>query len=111
MKIRRFMVMRHDVPALPNMFSEYHWHGITGTDYVVAMGTFEISHMAKLEAHPHLLLLPSIHDETPLSSHALSRNKKAHFDALKSMGVEDTHKMADLARILAKQIKIFAHET
>ena len=102
----RYLVVHH--PNLKRrlviheLLQNYHWENLD-SDHVLVLANLDPRHTAQLEAHPDVMLLPSIFSEATVQVHAQAKNRMRHYQALQSIGVTDQHRMTHLAGIAAQR--------
>ena len=115
----RFMVVHH-----PNMLKDrlpihhhlYNYHGVSLDDaHLLILANLPESNLEILENHDATYVLPSLYDPRTIHEHANAKAQAmgkmaGHFDkhlaALRVMGIDHTHKTADLAHMAAEKFRL-----
>jgi len=102
----RYAVVRHPDQhrrlSIHHLLQNYHWESIDA-EHVLLLAEVDVHHLAALEAHPDVLLAPSIYSEETLQVHAARTDASAHYLKLnKCLGVTDQHRTIHLAAIAAE---------
>jgi len=102
----RFIVLRH--PATQHRLAIHRFlHGYQGMsldeNHVLVLANFNPRSVDILTAREDVLLLPSVLDPVTVHSHAASKNRAQHFEALRKIGMDETHTTAHLARFAAEK--------
>ena len=99
--MRRFAVVKHNPAAVKALsmhgaLASYHWETLD-SEHVLLLTSIHVSTVGALDAHPDVLLLPSIYSSRTLGDHAAARGKHTHLLSLGRLGINGTHKTVHLA--------------
>ena len=108
MGMKRFMVVRHTqgtVLSVHRLLHEYHGEFIAADFAIVLAGIPQRSHDI-LMVHPNVLLMPSLASATTVYAHAQKKDRMEHFLSLKAIGLDETHRTADLAQLAVEKFGV-----
>jgi hypothetical protein len=105
--MRRYLVVHHPDMSQPlcvhHLLKNYHWESIDA-EHVLVLADIDPRHLDALEAHPSVLLAPSIYSEETLKVHAAQTDAQPHYLKLKQcLGVTSQHTTIDLATSAVKR--------